>query len=92
MANTRLEAMISLRLPYMSERVPATTLMKIPVMVLDAAISPTSRSLAPRYWAKRERVGDLDMVELKMAKAPIRQSVRKDWESLSDDILNRNQS
>jgi len=45
--------------------------------VLAAAISPTSKSFAPRNFENHERVGDLDIVELNMAKAPIKQSKRK---------------
>ena len=46
------------------------TLVRIPTTVEAAAIKPISSGLALRNLAKRERVGDLDMVELKIAKAP----------------------
>jgi len=61
----------------MSEREPATIFTNIPVTVLAEAMRPTSKSLAPRYWENHDRVGDLDMVELKIAKAPMKQSKMK---------------
>jgi len=42
-------------------------------MVEAAAMRPISLVPAPRYLANRGRVGDLDIVELKMAVAPMRE-------------------
>ena len=72
----RVAARISNLLPYRSESAPAVTLVKIPTTVDAAAMRPISAGLALRNLAKRDRVGDLDMVELKMAKAPKAQRTR----------------
>ena len=67
----------------MSESVPAVMFTKMPVTVLAAAINPISKSLASRYSENHVKVGDLDIVELKIAKAPIRHNNRKPLESFS---------
>ena len=46
-------------------------------------MSPISASLNPRLWAKRGKVGDFDMVELRIAKKPERDSARKPLENLA---------
>ncbi len=71
----------------MSESVPAVMFTKMPVTVLAAAINPISKSLALRYSENHVKVGDLDIVELKIAKAPIRHNNRKPLGSFSPSSM-----
>jgi len=52
----------------MSESLPAIIFVNIPTIVEDAAINPISLIGIPRLEAYRGRVGDLDIVELRIAK------------------------
>ena len=71
----------------MSESVPAVMFTKMPVTVLAAAINPISKSLALRYSENHVKVGDLDIVELKIAKAPIKHNNRKPLGSFSPSSM-----
>ena len=65
------------RLPTMSDREAAGKLIRIPGMVETDAIKPSRSGGVFRLLAKGFKTGLFDMVELKMAKAPITQSTRK---------------
>ena len=64
-------------LPKMSEREAAGRLTIIPGIVEAAAIMPIRSEGAPRLTAKGLRTGFLDIVELRIAIAPITQSIIK---------------
>jgi hypothetical protein len=71
----------------MSEREAAGRLMRIPGMVEAAATKPSRSVGVPMLVAKGFNTGLLDMVELRMAKAPITQSIRK--KRLSRELFGR---
>jgi hypothetical protein len=64
-------------LPKWSEREAAGRLISIPGMVDAAAIIPMRFDGVPKLMAKGLRTGFLDIVELKMATAPIMQRTIK---------------
>ena len=61
----------------MSESDAAGKLTKIPGIVDAEATKPVQSVGVPRLSEKGFRTGDLDIVELRIAKKPIKQSVRK---------------
>lgn len=61
----------------MSESEAAGKLTKIPGIVDAAGTKPTQYVGVPRYSEKGFKTGFLDIVELRMAKNPIMQSMRK---------------
>jgi len=61
----------------MSEREAAGKLIKIPGTVEAAAITPVQSVGVPRLAEKGFRTGLLDIVELRIAKSPIVQSIQK---------------
>ena len=63
-------------LPRMSEREPAGKLIKTPGTVEAAATTPTQSAGVPRLKEKGFKTGLLDIVELRMAKKPMMQSVQ----------------
>ena len=71
----------------MSESEAAGKLTKIPGIVEAAAMMPVQSVGVPRLLAKGFSTGDLDIVELSMAKKPTRQSIRNMLEVLSFDIV-----
>ena len=71
----------------MSESEAAGKLTKIPGIVEAAAMMPVQFVGVPRLLAKGFSTGDLDIVELSMAKKPTRQSIRKMLEALSFDVV-----
>ncbi len=64
-------------LPNTSERDAAGRLTKMPGMVEAAAIMPVKSAGVPRLIAKGLSTGSLDMVELKIANAPMTHRTRK---------------
>ncbi len=83
-ANTKAENKRTFRLPKVSEREAAGRLMRMPGMVEADATTPSKFSGVPKLVAKGFRTGLFDMVELKMAKAPITQSIgkKRSWKAL----------
>lgn len=73
----KVETSRTFRLPKMSEREAAGRLMSIPGMVEAEATSPIRLEGAPRLFAKGFRTGFLDIVELRIANAPITHKARK---------------
>ena len=65
-------------LPKKSEREAAGRLISIPGMVDAAAINPIKSGGVPKLTAKGLRTGFLDIVELRIARAPITQSTIKE--------------
>ncbi len=65
------------RLPIISESDAAGRLMRIPGMVEAEATMPKRSGGVPSVVANGFKTGLLDMVELKMAKAPIMQRMTK---------------
>jgi hypothetical protein len=63
-------------LPHRSERIPAGMLIMIPVNEETAATIPTPDGSAPSDAVNRGSTGLLAIVELKMAKSPVAQSIR----------------
>ena len=59
--------------------------MRIPGMVEAAATNPSRSVGVPMVVAKGFKTGLLDIVELRMAKAPITQSIRK--KRLSEELF-----
>ena len=64
-------------LPKTSDSEAAGKLTKMPGMVDAAAIMPVRSVEVPRLLAKGLRTGSLDMVELKIANAPMTHRIRK---------------
>ena len=77
----KVETSRTFRLPKMSEREAAGRLMSIPGMVEAEATSPIRLEGVPRLVAKGFRTGFLDIVELRIANAPIVHSARKTYSS-----------
>ena len=65
------------RLPKMSEREAAGRLTSIPGIVEAEATKPISSEGVPRLVAKGFRTGFFDIVELRMASAPMIHNARK---------------
>ena len=65
------------RRPTKSDKDAAGKLTNIPGIVEAAATKPIKSVGVPRFVAKGFKTGFLDMVELRMAKAPIMQSIQK---------------
>jgi len=63
-------------LPRISERVPAGRLISIPGIVDADATKPINGSGVSRLFAKGFNTGFLDIVELKIAKLPIKQKIQ----------------
>jgi len=63
-------------LPKMSDREAAGKLIKTPGIVEAAATTPTQSAGVPRLKEKGFKTGLLDIVELRMTKNPIMQSIR----------------
>jgi len=72
-----LEAKRTFLLPNMSEREPAGRLIKTPGRVEAAATNPINASGVPKLSAKGFRTGFLDIVELRIANAPIMHMAKK---------------
>jgi len=66
-----LDARRTLSLSKISDNEPAGRLIKIPGIVEAAAMNPMTASGVPRLSAKGFKTGFLDIVELRMANAPI---------------------
>src|SRR5512139_2442918 len=64
-------------LPKRSARMPAGMLAMTPVKAETEATKPTPEGSAPRWAAKRGSTGLFEIVELKIAKSPAAQSIRK---------------
>lgn len=64
-------------LPKMSESEAAGKLIKMPGIVEAEAMKPSSSVGVPRYEAKGFKTGLLDIVELRIAKNPMMQIVKK---------------
>lgn len=64
----------------MSDSEAAGKLISIPGMVDAAAMKPSKSMGVPRLVAKGFRTGFFDIVELRMAKAPIMHSTQKNFE------------
>ncbi len=71
------ESKRTFRLPIRSESEAAGRLISIPGMVEAAAMNPNRSGGVPKVVANGFRTGVFDMVELKMAKAPMRQNTVK---------------
>lgn len=70
--------MISIRfLPQRSESMPAGMLAMIPVKAETAATIPTPEGPAPRCVAKSGSTGVFEIVELKIARKPVMQRMKK---------------
>lgn len=83
-AKTTADISKTLLLPKMSEREAAGRLIKIPGIVEAEATKPIQNPSGVSRWvAKGFRTGFFDIVELRMAKTPIMQSVRKSLVLLS---------
>lgn len=65
------------RLPKMSEREAAGRLISIPGIVEAAATKPMSSGGVPRLVAKGFSTGFFDIVELRIASAPMLHTIRK---------------
>lgn len=72
-----LDANKTFLLPKISERVPAGRLIKIPGIVEAAATKPSRCSGVWRLSAKGFRTGFFDIVELRIAKIPTMQKIKK---------------
>jgi hypothetical protein len=66
-----------IRLPHLSESIPAGRLAIIPAKADIAATMPTPEGSAPRCEAKRGSTGLFEIVELKIAKNPVVHKIRK---------------
>ena len=66
-----------MRLPIMSESDAAGKLTMIPGMVEAAATMPNKSAGVPKLLANGFRTGLFDIVELRMANAPMVQSIMK---------------
>jgi hypothetical protein len=64
-------------LPKTSDNEAAGKLINMPGMVEAAAITPVKSAGVPKLIAKGLSTGSLDMVELKMAKAPMMHKIKK---------------
>lgn len=75
-------------LPIMSESEPTGRLIMMPGKVEAAATNPMSASGVPRLSAKGFKTGFLDIVELRMANAPMKHNTRNRYFdfALSDAI------
>jgi len=77
-----LDAKRTFLLPKISDRDPAGRLIMTPGIVEAAATNPIKTSGVPKLSAKGFRTGFLDIVELRMANAPITHRTRKKpWRS-----------
>ena len=72
-----LDATRTLLLPKMSESDPAGKLMRTPGRVDAAAMNPMNAVGVPRLSAKGFNTGFFDIVELRIANAPIMQEMTK---------------
>ena len=81
-ANTIVDARRTFLLPIMSESEPAGKLIKTPGRVEAAATNPMKASGVPRASANGFKTGFLDIVELRIANAPIMHRTAK--KKLSD--------
>ena len=90
-ANTKVPKSSTFRLPTTSDREAAGKLTSIPGIVEAAAMKPNRSVGVPRLVAKGFRTGFLDIVELRIAKAPITHSSQKNFslESLIGDRIHR---
>jgi hypothetical protein len=71
------DTMSTLLLPKRSEREPAGKLINTPGSVEAAAINPINAEGVPKLSANGFNTGFFDIVELRMAKAPITQRIMK---------------
>ncbi len=71
------ESKRTFRLPIRSESEAAGRLIRIPGMVEADAMKPNRSGGVPKLVANGFRTGVFDMVELKIAKVPIRQNTVK---------------
>ena len=76
-ANTTPASNRTFFLPKMSDSDPAGRLIKTPGTVEAAAITPIKASGVPKLSANGFNTGFLDMVELRMANAPMTHKVKK---------------
>lgn len=76
-AKTKAESRSTFRLPILSESDAAGRLMRIPGMVEADDTKPSKSAGAPRLLAKGFRTGVFDIVELRIANAPITQKTTK---------------
>jgi hypothetical protein len=77
-----LEARRTFFLPRTSDNEPAGRLIRTPGMVEAAATNPIKASGVPRLSAKGFRTGFLDIVELRIADAPMIHKTKKKYFSL----------
>ena len=73
----KVEIMRIFLLPKTSDNEAAGKLMSMPGMVEAAAIMPVRSAGVPRLMANGFKTGSLDMVELKIANAPITHRIKK---------------
>ena len=74
-------------LPIMSDNLPAGRLTMIPGIVEAAATKPSSGSGVSIDLAKGSRTGFFDIVELRIAKNPMRHNMEKKFAAKLLDIL-----